>query len=582
MAGLFLIRNDDPGFAEPARMEARSQFALHGFRDGREVALPGWQLLHYPHIRGGPPTWYQDGADSIHIAGTLAYDGRIGAPALAAFLRDAALPALDWRRIGGQFVALVQKAGRTFLFTDFFAGFQLHHDLDQRVFSTSLLAAAKALPRVTFDAQGVYEYAFNVVPIGDDTVFAELRTLGPERVLELTSSGVVAHPCPKPLPAAPVTMPIADRLARHRDRLLAIVESHARGFGDRIHCPLSGGIDSRLLLAALRAAGARPQVYVYGPEASDDVRIARAIGRAEGFSVEWIDKARAPLAPDAFAEQVARNFHDFDALPTYGNIFDNGGNAAARDARHAEGALAASGGCGEVYRDFFLLPDRPASALTIARTFYARFTTTDATARFDPAAFLQRIAAKIAAPLDPRPECGKLSRGLIEQVYPRVRCRALFGREISLEARHSPYLMPFLDHQVIAEALTLPIRERHAGRFEAALLHAIDPVLARHMSAYGHAFAGPPGLRHRLDEWSTRMRPAWLRARSYAIQRRLRPMADEHGGLLAPEFMGRVVDPEFPAMRRFFHLDRIADSGLWRRLAALEYLAAHLGMRLAD
>jgi hypothetical protein len=579
MAGLFLIRTDDAGLAEPALEEARRQFALHGFAEGREVTLPGWRLLHYPHILGGPATWHGDGEDSIHIAGTLAYDGQIGPPALAAFLRDAELPALDWRRIGGQFVALVRKAGRTFLFTDFFAGFQLHHDTDRRVFSTSLLATAKALPSIRFDAQGVYEFAFNVVPIGDDTVFEELRTLGPERVLELTPGGVTAHAAPKPLPAAPEAMPIEDRLARHRDRLLAIVASHADAFGDRIHCPLSGGIDSRLLLAALRAVGARPRVYVYGPEGSEDVTIARAIGEADGFFVDWIDKGRAPLAPDAFAEQVATNFHDFDALPTYGNIFDNGGNAAARDARHAEGALAASGGCGEIYRNFFMLPERPASALTIAKTFYARFMASDATDRFDPAAFLDRIAAKIAAPLDPRP-AGKLSPALIEQVYPRVRCRALFGREISLEARHSPYLMPFLDHQVIAEALALPARARHAGRFEAALLHAIDPGLARHMSAYGHDFAGPPGMRHRLDEWSTRIRPAWLRAQSYAIQRRLRPMGDEHGGLLSPDYMGRVIDLDFPAMRHFFHLDRVADSGMWRRLAALEYLAAHLGSRL--
>ncbi|UIJ46884.1 hypothetical protein LZK98_08060 [Sphingomonas cannabina] len=577
MAGLFLVRTDDRAFAGAALAEARAQYARHGFDAPSAVALPGWELLHWPYAIGGPECLLTEGEDCVAVAGTIIVDGLMGRPALER-LRTMALPALDWSRIGGQFVALVRSAGRTFLFADYFAAFQLFHDADRRLFSTSLLAAAKALPGVSFDAQGVYELAFNVMPIGDDTVFAELKTLGPGTILELTEHGTVAHSATKPLPGI-APMPIGERLERHRARLEAIVGAHVRQFGNGVHCPLSGGLDSRLLLGALRAAGSQPDIYVYGPPGDADVTIAKAIGAAEGFHVEWINKAAEPLAPDAFAEQVERNFHAFDGLPTYGNIFDNGGNHAAQQARHAGGGLAASGGCGEIYRNFFYLPDRPISAAAVARTFYARFTREDATERFDQAEFLRRIAGKIADAAGTQDD--RLSRGLVEHIYPRVRCRALFGREISLEARLSPYLMPFLDHQVVAEAMTLPLALKHAGRFEAMLLHAIDPTLARHMSAYGHDFAGPPSLRHRFDEWSSRVRPIWLRQRSYAIHRRLRPLSDEHGGLLGADYMGRVIDPTFPAMRRYFRMDRITDSGLWRRIANLEYLAAHLGSRLA-
>jgi hypothetical protein len=77
------------------------------------------------------------------------------------------------------------------------------------------------------------------------------------------------------------------------------------------------------------------------------------------------------------------------------------------------------------------------------------------------------------------------------------------------------------------------------------------------------------------------MRPTWLRKRSYAIQRQMRPMSDEHGGLFSPEYMGRVIDLEFPIMRRYFHPKKINDSGLWRRIACLEYFAGFLGSRLS-
>ncbi|HEX9946594.1 MAG TPA: hypothetical protein VGA98_03555, partial [Allosphingosinicella sp.] len=83
-----------------------------------------------------------------------------------------------------------------------------------------------------------------------------------------------------------------------------------------------------------------------------------------------------------------------------------------------------------------------------------------------------------------------------------------------------------------------------------------------------------------FDEWSTRVRPVWLRQKSYALRRRLGPVADEHGGLLSPDYMARVVDLDYPVMRRFFRIDRIDDSSLMRRIANLEYLAQRLGSKL--
>lgn len=577
MSGFFLVR-DDAG-AAAALAEARDQFARSGFGAPAEVLLPGWRLLHFPYIVGGPETLLSDGDGTVAVAGTLTLDGRMGRAALEALREMTLLPAPDWSRIGGHFAAVVQSGGRTLLLTDFFAAYQVFRDAEARVFSTSLLAAARALPRVRFDAQGVYEFAFNVVPVGDDTVFADIKTVGPDTIVELGRDGATLHAVVKPLPVTQ-DLPFAERIERARAPLEAIVSAHVGAFGSNVHCPLSGGLDSRLVVAALHAAGSRPNLYVYGPKDSEDVRIAQAIGSAEGWPVEWVDKQAAPLAPDAFADAVQLNFHENDGLPNYGNIFDNRGNAAARDARHAGGALAASGGCGEIYRDFFYLPNRRFTAKAVAGTFFGRFDRRDTTAEFAPGRFLNAIRDKILTALDhdDRP----LPRGRIEEIYPRIRCRALFGREISIESRYGAYLMPFLDHQVVAEAMTLPMELKRAGLFEAALLNAIDPKLASHMSAYGHSFAEPPSKAHRREELSTRLRPAWLRAKTYAIRRRLGPMGDEHGGLLGDEYLGRVIDLEFPAMRRFFEMERVADSGLYRRIACLEYLAGKLGSRLAS
>ncbi len=590
MAGLFLLHDTNPDRTASALGDARAQFARHGFGTPREIDLSGWRLLHFPPIVGGPDTMFvrpaDAGDDIVAVAGSIVVDGLVGTPALERLL-DMPFPAIDWSRIDGQFVAIVRARGRLFVFTDYFAAFQIFHDTDHGVFSTSLLAALGALPRVRFDPQGLYEFAFNVVPIGDDTIFADLKTLGPDRILELSSPDargrMIAHAVARTPKTTAAAIPLAERIDRARSVLTDAVRAQVRHFGDRIHTPLSGGLDSRLVLAGLRDAGSNPDVYVYGPAGSPDVTIARDIGATMGFPVNWINKfERDRIERDAFPALVARNFEEEDALPNYGNIFDDGGNALARDARHADGWLAASGGCGEIYRNFFYLADRPITAAAVARTFFARYTVRDVTTAFDERRFIESLRDKILAAIGRDGDLEPIPRALVEHIYPRIRCRAVFGREISMEARRGAYFMPFLNHHVVDEAMTLPVSLKNAGRFEAMVLNAIDPELARQPSAYGHSFAEPPSWRHVASEWSTRVRPTWLRQRSYALQRRLRPMADEHGAALDPAYMQTVIDPEMPAMRRYFQVDAITDSGLWRRLACLEYLAARLGTKLVQ
>lgn len=162
-----------------------------------------------------------------------------------------------------------------------------------------------------------------------------------------------------------------------------------------------------------------------------------------------------------------------------------------------------------------------------------------------------------------------------------MRCRAFFGREISLVGRQGAYFMPFFDHEVVTGALQLPIAWKNAGRFEAALLTHISPRLAHYPSDYGYSFDAKPTLSHRLSELGTRIRPPWLRQYSYAVRRRLGSIHDEHGGLLSPAFLGRVIDLHFPHMQQFFRIENVTDSGLYRRIATLEYLAGHLERQFA-
>mgnify|MGYP006951082563 CR=1 FL=1 len=62
----------------------------------------------------------------------------------------------------------------------------------------------------------------------------------------------------------------------------------------------------------------------------------------------------------------------FDALPRDG-IYDLGADRRTRLQQAADGSIALDGGGGEIFRNFFHLPDHAFTARDIVRTFYRRF-----------------------------------------------------------------------------------------------------------------------------------------------------------------------------------------------------------------
>lgn len=559
---------------------ARAQFRRHGLPEPIAFDSETHTGLISGPVCGGPANFLRRGDDFIAVAGTLFHCGMTGEPALQGLLDDFRTPFDRWDDLIGQFALLVRKEGRIHVLTDYFGAFQIFHDASRDMVSTSMLSIVENMPRLSWSIQGVYEFALGVFPLGDESVFQEIKRLGPHERMELGETQRLL-PCAKPRDVAQDARPASALVRDMADRLLALSAAPARLFADRIHCPLSGGYDSRLALALLRAHGVRPHVYVYGEAGDRDVEIARAIGAGEGFEVEAFHKdAWRVVTPDEFPEIVRVNFDENDGLITDSGLFDNGANGFARRKRQADGGLTVSGGCGEIFRNFFFLPDRTISPLGLLHAFYAQFDPADLTDAFDEHRYFTVLAAKLSAALQTSRQ--RLCRADIDWAYPAFRCRSFFGREISLVGRHGAYFMPFFEPSVVRAALGVPYAHKRWGQFEAALIAMIDPALARYPSSYGHSFAKRPAARRRLAQSLGLWRPPALRRYSYRIRKLLGEIDDDHGGLTSPGYLARVIDLGYPAMRRFFRLETIRDVGLRRRIANLEYLAVRLGGRLAD
>lgn len=559
--------------AQIARMIAAG--ARQGFASPRRLETALWTVLLFPKFNGQAPLVHaEDEENFIAATGTLVHGKATGAAALAAIAADIAANRCPLDTLYGSFCLIVCRAGAIFLLPDRLQVYKIYRNAAGTVLSSSFLAVLESVAQPRANRQAVYEYVFQGATYDGRTVIDQVRlaTPGPTPLEppQRGSSGLLPL-----LHAGPGWTGAARHVAMTIAALRGEFGALAAQFGSNIETALSGGYDSRLILALLRDRGLRPRVHVYGRDDDADVAIAKTIAAGEGFPIEHTDKSSCPLPRlDAFSETVAQNFAALDGYPSDG-IFDGGADVTTRRARAAGGALALNGGGGEIFRNFFYLPDRAFTVQQVLWSFFCQFDPAVTTAAFDETAYLDGLARAVLRLID-RPAgpggalATRLARTEIEFLYPCLRCAYWMGRNNSVNNRFGFAATPFIEPALVGLALQIPIAAKNHGRFEAALIAAIDPALARYPSVYGQGFDEAPALARRLKGGMTLARPPRLRKWSYRLQNRMRRAG--FSGVLGPDYLSRVIDPDCPALRRYFRIERVRSALEFNRICTLEYL----------
>ncbi len=569
MRGFFAVRKSRLDCAY-SLAKARESFERQGFVHAVELQNNHWSILS---VRRAQATegWLQlpDGRFAL-LAGTLFYRNLCDRKALEQLQKDATTQDLDEDELWGSFAVLLVTRDGLQAFTDRCGTFHIFRDQGSEVLSSSFLALAEALPARTIDETGLYDYLFQEAPHGGGTIFREVALLPSDAALvcEGASTRYAERPVAQPQSLAGESLEDgAERCLTILRKRLSSISTH---FRDRLDTALSGGFDSRLILALLREQGVTPALHVYGTETSDDVRVAKRIAAAEGLTLEVADKSRRQLPPETdYPALVERNFWAFDGYPNDG-LFDNGSDLETRKGRAADGRLALNGGGGEIFRNFFYLPDGHYSARAIAYSFFSQYDPAVCTDRFSDAAYqaslAQRLAACVGTSTHGTSTHGTLSRDQVEYLYPYFRCRYWMGRNNSVNNRFGFAVTPFIEHAVVSSALRLPLRHKTMGRLQARMIEKIDPALAAYPSAYGYAFDRAPPWSYRLKYLASYLRPPWLRRYTHRLHRQ--PQLPQP---LQPAYREAVVS-EISILNRYVKVERIGNPGQLNRLLSAEYL----------
>ena len=551
-------------------VRAERSFERQGFFRAQRIEWDGGSVVAWGHPgqRQVEACVVRTSSGTACCVGSLWFRGRFGRQALAVLLDEVHTTGrLEEGALRGNFALFLNTGEHTWLLNDALGFVRIHASADHCFFSTSWLAACAYLQHVEVDAASAIEYVLvgaahscHSVARGIDLLpLGHAQDLRRRRTWQRFPDGFALHdPGFASLDAA------VEAITEH---LRTVSNEVAAAFPGRVNAALSGGFDSRLIVAGLLAAGMQPRLFVYGDADSADVAIARAVAAATSLELDAIDKGVMNHdLPEPDLESLEQSALFFDGLPNDG-IHDPGADRRTRLQQTAGGCIALNGGGGEIFRNFFHLPDRAFSARDIVRAFYRGFSRGAFREPNGLANYEARLAASIRNIVGMSPAGNeRLSRAQVELLYPLFRCHYWMGVNNSVAVRHGYYATPLVDLASVRLALRVPLRWKNAGALESRLVAALHPAIAAQPSAYGFRFDVGPGWRAQLAEWTACARPVRLRPLINATRRNLRNVR------VAPALLQRyrMLLPGEWRMDSLLDLTQLADDRALGRALAIE------------
>lgn len=481
--------------------------------------------FHTPANPGHGGACVQQGSRFAASVGTAIWRGLTGERLLERVLADFDGPeSIPWREISGSFALLIGDAGTAWLLNDAVGLQKVYRRADRTLYSTSFMACRATLRRPSLDRLRAQEYVLLGSNHGHETPLDGIRIVDPTAVVDLRTGDARTLHAAEAWRSEPEFASMADAVhglsARIADEFRSMVTAHGPGIG----MALSGGFDSRLLLAALDHVGVSPRLYVYGTPADEDVRVAVAKAQTLGLAIEAIDKRRLdePAAPLG-RTRLAGNLAFFDGLPVDG-VFDRGSDRQTRELQMRSGTLNLNGGGGEILRNFFYLGPRTFCADDLVGAFYSNWLPAAIPAPDERRALREATGAGILRELgfattDSATQRRRLTRSDVERVYALFRLRYWMGRNNSVAALHGAFMTPLVHPAWVTLTASLPLAWKSCGDLEAALITRLSPRVASGPSNYGFDFASGPTAAYRRQVAATLHRPIALRRRSARIRR---------------------------------------------------------------
>lgn len=449
-----------------------------------------WSLATvYPRCNGSGTPIAIDPATGSWLAalGTWFHDSRNNHPAylLQRYLDGGAQQLA--RELNGFFALVIGDAGSraTLVITDVVGS--LHFYCRQTNSGTALSTSSRALARlasVTLDPTGCDEFISTGVMYEERTFYKEVRKLPPATISTFLD-GKLADRSSYWAPAElnPDSLSAEDA----RERLwetLSIAVHQINGNFDSVVCDLTGGYDSRAVLAAFLGGDKRFATVVSGPEESQDVTVSA--GLAEMLDLQHLHYPGSASPITAEEQKCILRATDGECdLTEYIHV------ARIHRDLSRQFAISINGSFGELARGYWwelLFPStgkcRKLDSRRLAQRRYvtgSQSTLLQSHLHFDLVTHFQGVVDRTIAGLEGCPNTFQM-----DITYLRMRMQRWQGRLASSTNQIWPCLSPFMFRPVLETMLQARSAARRRSLLIRLMLARYQPPLANYPLEHGY------------------------------------------------------------------------------------------------
>jgi hypothetical protein len=572
MAGFFLSISSDntsPLFTSERCHASLDVFAKKGLSLGAHIVREGFELWYFPKIKQSYDQLLEfPNGDFVLYTGTLIYGNKIDRDALLGIYEDHVSGIFSDANVSGNYCLIVFAKNKLMVLSDCAGYYPVYCNSTKTVISNSFLATARAEGKPVLRSHEFFEYLLFGFFWGLETLLEGVYVLDKKRLwFPLTpNENILRKPVYEPFPDGSSWQDKVDRVAAD---LSDYFQTLLTVFGGSIGSAVSGGYDTRLMLAILRHLGHVPYLYVYGKDNSSDVSVAKQICSGEHLSLEHIDKSTfARPSPDEFAAIMERQVYFFDGIKPLG-IIDDGSDLYTRFDRADKATLQLNGAGGEIYREIWNLSDHNVDLLDFLRMRFDRGSYAFCRPSFNETHFFTVLGNKVREILDI--DRSWLTRIEAEKLFPFL--RNYFAATNNAANNQISYsLIPFMEPKFIYPSFDIPIPYKYCGEFQAKLIKALDPALAKYPSSYGINFFDPVPAKYRLLRMAERNIPLKIRL----LKRSAVKSSETKPYYFNEDYIGNIIDMKNLQISDLVDVDKLDNPELLSRALSVELLLSKL------
>lgn len=572
MAGILLVK---PSLVNESAVDiAREQFKKKSF-DLREekFSLGKYDLYYYYDLFEKTVKVHKNlNGDCFFFVGTLIVEGKTGTEALKIIEnRLDRGDKIENMCFSGTYILIIYRKENLFISRDLLGSLDCYKNESKSWVTTNFLSAVSLNEGIKFSKYELLEAILFGFVLGYQTIVEGICQLESTKVFNLSSDSSVDKKINIPQIERNHTRALKNSL----DILIQEFEGYSSAFPNgKIMSALSGGFDTRLMLALMLEVGITPDLYVYGSDSAKDVIVAKDVAQGEGLPLTHINKQSFPKIPvEGFMKVIESNYFDLDSQY---DIFADQSDLDTRVSRAQSASLLLNGAGGGVYRDVWKWDFKNSNLYNMFHNSYniGHLEKINVDTRDFFKNIEEKMQKKISLFFDIEK---KISRQQAEMIFPIYRSR-FYAQGNTLNNYFGSATLPFMSEPVILQSFSIPYKFKRYGEFERLLIKKLNPKLASYMSDYGFDFIKGPGVKKKLMErFYSRLSPK-IKTKIKSLTTLSSKSLFTHQGhkypYLKKEYLEQAINPSNMIMDSYIgNIPKIKNQNVLNRIYTYEYLA---------